>query len=253
MRPAACLVGLAAWAFAPAPALALTLDARSCPFLGNVAQFLLDFQPSPVVLGRDEAMAEPPITRPSLLVRLRDTRDSQAWRQFVELYAPVVYGYVRRRGLQDADAADLTQEVLRAVARAAGRFDYDPKRGSFRGWLFTIVHRKLHTFHASPQRRERGSGDAAVHDRLEEHAVTPSDENQWNEQFERHVLGRAIGVVRPSCAEAAWQACWRTAMLGDKARDVARSLGMSVAAVYMAKSRVLALLKQRVQELLAEE
>src|SRR5262245_21130511 len=80
-------------------------------------------------------MADIPPTRASLLVRLRDPEDGTAWRQFVDLYTPLVYGYARKQGLQDADAADLSQETLLAVAGALGRFEYDPSRGSFRNWL----------------------------------------------------------------------------------------------------------------------
>src|SRR5438067_13267951 len=89
------------------------------------------------------AMAEIPRTRASLLVRLRDPRDEAAWTEFVNLYAPLIYGYLRKQGLQDADAVDLSQEVISAVAGAVGRLDYDPHRGTFRTWLFTVVRRKL--------------------------------------------------------------------------------------------------------------
>ena len=85
-------------------------------------------------------MTESPVTRASLLLRLRDPRDVEAWGEFVEVYGPLVYDYGRRHGLQDADAADLTQEVLRAVAWSAGEFRYDPSRGMFRSWLFTVAH-----------------------------------------------------------------------------------------------------------------
>ena len=88
-------------------------------------------------------MTDPPPTRPSLLVRIRDPRDGVAWGEFVDIYGPLVYDYGRRRGLQDADAADLTQDVLRAVAAAADRFAYDPARGAFRSWLFTVTRTKL--------------------------------------------------------------------------------------------------------------
>src|ERR671936_1315111 len=102
-------------------------------------------------------MPEPPTTRASLLVRIRDPHDTEAWRQFVQLYASVVYGYARKRGLQDADAADLMQEVFRAVASAAGRLDYDPKRGTFRGWLYTVTRNKLYTFLDGQRRHTRGT------------------------------------------------------------------------------------------------
>ena len=70
-------------------------------------------------------MSETPATRLSLLVRLRDARDDGAWSQFVEIYAPLVYGFARKHGLQDADAADLTQDVLQAVSGAIREFEYD--------------------------------------------------------------------------------------------------------------------------------
>ena len=104
-------------------------------------------------------MAEIPATRASLLVRLRDPRDEGAWREFIDLYAPLIYGYARKQGLQDADAADLSQEVLRAVAGAMDRLDYDPRRGAFRNWLFTVVRNKLSNWQAARGRRVQASGD----------------------------------------------------------------------------------------------
>jgi DNA-directed RNA polymerase specialized sigma24 family protein len=78
-------------------------------------------------------MDDEPATSPSLLIRIRDHGDHLAWSQFVDLYQPLIRGFARKHGLQEADAADLTQEVLRAVAQAIERLDYDPRRGSFRG------------------------------------------------------------------------------------------------------------------------
>jgi hypothetical protein len=94
-----------------------------------------------VYLISGEFMGDSPVTRPSLLVRIRDSRDAQAWCQFVDIYAPLIHGYARKHGLQDADAADLTEDVLGIVARSIPKLEYDPKRGSFRGWLFTIVRK----------------------------------------------------------------------------------------------------------------
>src|SRR6266516_4559447 len=111
-----------------------------------------------------------PLTRASLLVRIQDSRDAEAWRQFFDLYAPVVYGFARKRGLQDADAAVLMQDVLRSVAGAAGRLNYDPGKGTFRGWLFTITRNKIFNFLEARQRHPRGTGDSSAHQRLAEHA-----------------------------------------------------------------------------------
>jgi RNA polymerase sigma-70 factor (ECF subfamily) len=98
---------------------------------------------------------------------MRDPRDGSAWSQFVDLYAPLVFGYARKQGLQDADAADLAQDVLLAVAGAIGRLEYDPARGAFRNWLFTIVRRKLAKWRAVQADGAYASGDAATHDLLD--------------------------------------------------------------------------------------
>src|SRR5688500_10388226 len=92
-------------------------------------------------------------TQPSLLVRIRRPQDAAAWQQFVELYAPLVYGFLRKQGLQDADAADVAQDVLRTVAQRIGELEYDRSRGSFRGWLFTVVHSRLADFRRRAHRQ----------------------------------------------------------------------------------------------------
>src|SRR5262245_61939092 len=101
-------------------------------------------------------------TRASLLARLGDPQDRAAWKQFVELYGGLVYGFARRHGLQDADAADLTQEVFLAVSRAVGRWHYDPRQGSFRGWLFGLTRNKLAKFLQRRRGQPVGSGDSGA-------------------------------------------------------------------------------------------
>ena len=120
-------------------------------------------------------MSDPPPTRPSLLARIRDPRDGVAWGEFVDIYGPLVYDYGRRRGLQDADAADLTQDVLRAVAAAADRFAYDPARGAFRSWLFTVTRTKLLDSVRRRRPGDRGTGDTDVHKHLEAKEAGYSD------------------------------------------------------------------------------
>jgi RNA polymerase sigma factor (sigma-70 family) len=193
-------------------------------------------------------MAELPTTRPSLLVRIRDAGDGEAWRQFVQAYGPVVYGYGRKRGLQDADAADLTQEVLRAVAGSVGRLDYDRDRGSFRGWLFTLAHHKLHDLLAR-RRNGRGAEDTGVQAWLEEQPAPEEDLALWDQEYERRLFARAAEQVRGDFHETTWQAFWRTAVDGRPVRDVAGELGLTAAAVYLARSRVMARLRGRIQEL----
>jgi RNA polymerase sigma-70 factor (ECF subfamily) len=192
-------------------------------------------------------MAEFPPTRASLLLRLRDRQDEAAWREFVELYAPLVYGYARRRGLQDADAADLCQDVLGAVAGAVGRLEYDPRRGAFRSWLFTVVRRKLSDWRAAQGNRIRGSGDTATHELLDQCATPQGAEAEWEAEWEQRVFAWACEQVHRDVTEATWQAFWRTAVDGQPGKQVAADLSLSVAAVHHARSRVLARLKELVQ------
>jgi RNA polymerase sigma-70 factor (ECF subfamily) len=193
-------------------------------------------------------MADLPTTRPSLLVRIRDARDAEAWRQFVQTYGPVVYGYGRKRGLQDADAADLTQEVLRAVAGSVGRLDYDERRGSFRGWLFTLAHHKLYDLTAR-RRNGRGGEGTGVQTLLDELPARDEDRALWDQEYERRLFARAAAQVRGDFQEATWQAFWLTAVDGRAVKDVAGQLGLTVAAVYLARSRVMARLRERIGEL----
>ncbi|HJT78063.1 MAG TPA: sigma-70 family RNA polymerase sigma factor [Gemmataceae bacterium] len=192
-------------------------------------------------------MADIPPTRASLLVRLRDPRDAAAWRQFVDLYAPVVYGYLRKQGLQDADAADLCQDALVAVAGAVGRLEYDPAKGAFRNWLFTIVRRKLANWREAQARRARGTGDTATHQLLEQCAAADGMEAEWEAEWQRGLVAWACGQVRQDTTPTTWQAFWRTAVDGQPGKQVAADLGLSVAAVYHARSRVLARLKELIR------
>ena len=198
-------------------------------------------------------MSDGPATRLSLLVRLRDARDDGAWAQFVDLYAPLVYGFARRHGLQNADAADLTQEVLRSVAGAVGRLNYDPGRGTFRGWLFTVVRNKLRNFLAAQNRPGRGTGDTDAQHRLQELPAREEDEAAWwDQEYERRVFAWAAEQVRGAFQDSTWQAFWQTAVEGKTGPQVARALGLSVAAVYLAKGRVMARLKELIRETLDE-
>jgi RNA polymerase sigma-70 factor (ECF subfamily) len=192
-------------------------------------------------------MAELPATRASLLLRLRDPQDTAAWTVFVRIYAPLVYGYVRRRGLQDADAADLSQEVLGAVAGAVGRLEYDPARGAFRNWLFTIVRRKLVNWLAVRKNRPLGSGDSATQRLLQRCPAPVTEEDQWEAEWKQRLFTWACEQARQDVAEVTWQAFWRTAIDGQSVKQVAVDLGLSTGAVYIARSRVLARLKELVQ------
>ena len=197
---------------------------------------------------------ESPVTRASLLVRLRDGSNQDAWREFLELYSPLVYGFVRNRGLQDADAADLLQDVLRSVAGALERLDYDKQKGGFRAWLFTITRNKLSTFLTSRRSQNQASGDSDQHALLTAHPDRSNDlEQDWDREFQRQLAARAMQTIQAEFEDKTWQAFWQTAVDGLSAAEVSRRISLSAGAIYVAKSRVLARLKEEVERLQAEE
>jgi RNA polymerase sigma factor (sigma-70 family) len=195
-------------------------------------------------------MTESLRTRPSMLLRIRDPKDSRSWTEFAEIYSPLIYRYARQHGLQDHDAADLTQEALIVVARAVRNLDYDPKMGTFRGWLFTVVHRKLLNLIAGQRRHPQGSGDTGILERLQQQPA-PEDkaEELWDRTYEEHLFVWASAQVRPRVEDHTWQAFWRTAVEGQETRRVAADLMMTVASVRLAKSRVMARIKRLITEM----
>jgi RNA polymerase sigma factor (sigma-70 family) len=195
-------------------------------------------------------MADALLTRASLLARLRDPQDRAAWQQFVELYGSLVYGYARRRGLQDADAADLTQEVFLAVAQAQGRWEYNPRRGTFRGWLYGITRNKVAKFVERRRLQPAGSGDTNIQARLaQEPSPGPDPEEAWEQEYQRQLFRLAAAEIQGSFAPTTWQAFWGTAVEGKSAAAVGAELGLSVGAVYVARSRVLARLTERIAQM----
>lgn len=198
------------------------------------------------------ATSDSPVTRASLLVRLRDRTDQVAWSEFVELYSPVIYGFARKRGLQDADAADLMQDVLRSVTSAIERLEYDPKQGSFRGWLFTITRNKVFNHLSARKGKARGTGDSVAYAQLAAHPdQSPDLDAAWEQDYQRQLTSLALNDIRGEFQPKTWEAFWRTAVEGESAGEVGGRLAMSAGAVYVAKSRVLARLKDEVQRRLA--
>ena len=152
-------------------------------------------------------MDESPATRPSLLARIRDPSDSRAWEEFLEIYDPLVRRLARLKGFQDADAADLAQEVFRAVASAIDRWDPDPALGTFRGWLFRISRNLMVNFLIARDRHPRGSGDSDMRLLLEAQAAPDGAESVlFDEEYRRRVFRWAADHVRPEFRDATWQA-----------------------------------------------
>lgn len=165
----------------------------------------------------------------------------------MSLYGPLVYGFARKRGLQDADAADLMQDVMRSVASSIGKLDYDSKRGSFSGWLFTITRNKVFNFLSARRIRPQGTGDSTTNQMLNSHPDGNDGSDEWELDYQRRLATIAMERIRKEFQETTWNAFRLTAVEGIAAPEVARQVGLSTGAVYVAKSRVLARLKDEVE------
>ncbi len=190
----------------------------------------------------------PAPTRPSLLLALRDGDDHQAWTDFVDLYTPLVFRQCLRAGLQSADAEDITQDVLRSVARALPSLEYHPARGRFRGWLLTVTRNRLHNFFARDLRHPRGTGETAVHEFIANQPA-PDTSPDWETDFRRRLFEVAADRVRPEFQASSWNAFWSTAVEGRPVDEVAAELGLSAGSIYVARSRVTARLRAEITRL----
>ncbi|MFO1063448.1 MAG: sigma-70 family RNA polymerase sigma factor [Pirellulales bacterium] len=192
-------------------------------------------------------------TRISLILRLPRSADTDAWRQFVEIYEPLIRRYARRRGLQEADIQDLTQRVFTSVASAVERWKPDRSRGRFRAWLFRIARNHLIN-QAASGRRERPQGGTTQLTRLQAE-VDPRAEllDECTLEYRRAAFESAALEVKREVKAATWEAFMLTAVQGHDCDHAAEQLGISVGAVYIARSRVLARLRKLVQEMEADD
>lgn len=186
-------------------------------------------------------------TSPSLLVRLRDARNQEAWKAFVAVYGPLVYGHARRRGLAHEDAEDVAQKVFARVGAAIGSFDYDRQRGRFRDWLGSIVRHEVVRHWKKEDRHAHGAAD---HDL----AQVPDDsvDPQWIAEYHSHVLATALARCQPHFEPDTWRVFQRVWIDRCPPLEVSQEMNQPIDRVYVAKSRVLKRLWQEVQEL-AEE
>jgi len=183
-------------------------------------------------------------TPASLLERLREPFDPDAWSRFVTLYTPLIYAWACRARLQEQDAQDLVQDVFITLLRVLPTFTYDRDQ-SFRRWLRTVT---LNTWRNDRKRAGnrllRGAADAGQ-------VAVPDDlEAMWEAEYRQHVVTRALCVMRADFQETTWKACWEMVVAGRPAADVAAELGLTVGAVYAAKVRVMNRLREELRGLL---
>jgi RNA polymerase sigma-70 factor (ECF subfamily) len=192
-------------------------------------------------------MNDSPATRPSLLIRARDTNDQEAWRELADLYGPLLYAYARHKGLQDSDAADLSQEVLAILADRLSEFAYDPTRGSFRGWLFTVTRNRLRNWASRQPLAARGTGESEVAALLAE-LPERSEQNDFDHLYHWQQFLWAVEQVQVDFREQTFEAFRASVIEGHAPKAVAERLEITVGAVYIAKSRVLARVRECLEQ-----
>ena len=190
-----------------------------------------------------------PETRASLILRLHDRDDLDAWQEFSEIYHPLVFRLARSKGFQHSDALDVAQEVLLRVAGAVERWEPDPEKGTFRGWLYRIARNLMIDFLERGRRSPLCDADQLI----EMHADPSSLESRtFDLAFQRQVFVWAADRIRPAFQAPTWQAFWQTAVVGESVAAVAEQLGMSVGAVYIARTRVMQKLRTEVQRVIQD-
>ena len=185
-----------------------------------------------------------PTTRASLLLRLCDPKDHDAWVEFVSLYEPVVYCVLRRAGLQDADALEMLQELFLAVNRNIGRWEHGAERGSFRGWLRRVT-RNLVVSWVRRQKRQVTTSSLDLDSLLE----SPPAVDEFDRELRRALFHLASEQVRGEVRTQTWQAFWEVAVSGISVEEVASKLRMTAGAVCVAKCRIIARLRAVVAEI----
>jgi len=194
-------------------------------------------------------MTSYPETRTSLIIRVKDAFNQKAWQEFVDLYRPVIYRTAIKRGLQDADAHDLAQQVLVSVAGAVGRWQQSDPKSRFRHWLRRITKNAIiHALSRGP--RDKAAGSIAMEEILNE---TPERDSATEElillEYRRELFLRAVEIVRNDIAAETWAAFELTTIDGLSKSDAAERLGKTIGTVYAARSRVLKRLRSAVTEL----
>lgn len=193
-------------------------------------------------------MSNIPDTQYSLLARLSDPTDREAWDQFAYLYRPVIYRIARGRGFQDADGQDLAQQVLMSVARAIPDWHRSTEQTRFRHWLKKVTKNAiLNALTRGP--KERANGPSAMFS-LNHEAVDDSNlEKQIDTEHRREIYRQAAAIVQQHVQQSTWEAFRRSTILEETPQQVSQHTGLSIGSVYVARSRVLQKLRDAVAEI----
>lgn len=199
-------------------------------------------------------MTQFPETRESLIVQIKDPSNRDAWGKFVDLYRPVIHRIALARGLQDADAQDLTQHVLMAVAASIGRWEKTTESTRFRHWLRRVTRNAiLNAISRRPPDQATGTSSyqnivTEIPERAD-HSLDDETDSLIELEYRRELYLRAAAIVRTDVDPITWQAFERTVIGGLSNAQAAQELGRSIGTIYAARSRVMKRLRTAIAEI----
>lgn len=171
----------------------------------------------------------------------------ERWQSFIVVYSPLLRFWIRRKSVLDHAEDDILQECLRTIFSGIHQFEKNAAKGTFRGWLRTIVQSRV-ADHFRQQNQERTTPQAFFESISSQTQKAP-DELQAEQQALQALEARALELVRSSTTEKTWQMFWMTVVEKEPTADVARKFGVTAAAVRVAKARVL----QRLKDLMVDD
>lgn len=183
-------------------------------------------------------------TSASLLIRLRQPTDREAWSRFVRIYGPLIYKWARRKGLQDDDAADLVQDVMTLLLRKLPVFQYDKSR-SFRSWLKTVT---INRWRERVRKKVLPVANATESEIA--NLADPDSDDFWETEYQQEIIGRALKLMKKEFKPATWEACERYVLKDESPDALAKELDISVWTIYSAKSRLLKRLRDELDGML---
>ena len=192
-------------------------------------------------------MAEFPENNHSLIARVQDLDDGASWTEFLGIYQPVVFRMARKRGLQDADAHDVVQQVFVSISRAIERWEESPDKPPFRAWLATIARNAINNS-LTRRPRDAASGSSSVIDLLNAQPVAAETSAEIRAEAKKEFVRWAAEQIRGEFTTDTWDVFWRTAIEGQPIADVVKTTERTAGSIYVIRYRVIARLKEKIAE-----
>ena len=199
-------------------------------------------------------------TRSSLLSRLKNWEDNESWRDFFDSYWGLIYGFAIQRGLSHEEAQEVVQETVVAVAKSIGKYRYDPQVCAFKTWLLGVTRSKIANQFARRARQPAGALGVSPGDSSTTGPVNRIPDEQsgqwdktWDEEWQKNLMEAAINRVKRRVSIEQYQMFDLFVLKQWPARDVAKTLGVTIGHVYVAKHRISKLVRKEVEALEAKD